>query len=67
MKRSKFSLGFHTSQEVLTHQVARQFHPHENSGHEEAQKHTDKSNKEQKKPIQLGDIWCIGSIQNYES
>lgn len=56
-----------TAPKALAHQVARQFHSHEYSSHEETQQDTDKANEEKKKSIEFGDIWCIGSVQDYET
>lgn len=45
----------------------RQLHPHENSGHEEAQQHTHKSNEEQQEAVEFRNIWRIGTVQNDEA
>lgn len=45
----------------------RQLHPHEHSGHEEAQQHTDKANEEQQEAVEFRNIWGIGAVKNDEA
>lgn len=45
----------------------RQLHAHENSGHEEAEEYTDKTNEKQQEAVEFGNVGCIGAVQNYEA
>lgn len=45
----------------------RQFHPHEHSGHEETQQHTDEANEQQEKSVELWNIRRVGSVQDDEA
>lgn len=56
-----------SSQKTLAHQVARQLHSHEHSGHEETQEDTDEANEQKKKPVEFRYVGCIGSVQDYET
>lgn len=52
---------------ALTHEITRQFHSHEHSGHEKAQQHADKADEKQKETVQFGNVRSIGTIQDYEA
>lgn len=45
----------------------RQLHAHEDSRHEEAEENADKSNEKQQEPVEFGNVWCIGAVQDYKA
>lgn len=61
------SVGLNVSSLSLAHEVSRQLHAHEHSGHEEAEENADKPNEEQQESVEFGDVWCIGAVQDYKA
>lgn len=49
---------------MCCHGDLRELHPHEDTGHEEAEQHADEADEEQQEAVELGDVGCIGAVED---
>lgn len=52
---------------VCCHGDLREFHSHEDTGHEEAEEHTDEADEEQQEAIELRDVGRVRTVQDDEA
>ena len=55
------------SKGTLTHQLVQQFYTHEYSSHENTPQDTDESSEYKKKSIEFWNVWCLESVEDYET